>query len=475
MKNYVLVIDQGGQSTRVAVFDIKGQLVIQKTSPSITTITETESGQHIEQNPQEILFGIRESLNAIAYEMGDDIRNIKAAGFSGQGSSLLCWNSETGEALSPVISWQDVRGKNYLNDLPMSANDVANKTGLRFSPHYGASKFRWCLDHLNSVKRAQHQGHLALGPIASYLLWHLTGNHNRIDPGHAQRTLLWNIQSANWDEDLLKIFSIAKNILPTCLYHQDDFGQLLLNQHSIDFRVSSRDQGASLFANGFPRADICYINIGTGAFIQSITQTLKAPDGLLVSPLWITPDAKWFAWEATVNGAAAAIPFMEEQTGIAITPDVIDQALSVALGSSDYFINIQGGLGAPFWKTDLRSFFSSELPALHQIAVWLESILFLLRVNLELMNQDNHLSSIQLTGGFSRSEKFCQRLADLLGLPVHLNENPEASLQGVAFLTAACPASWEIHLDPHEFIAMNNPLLHQRYDNWLKTLTYSLK
>lgn len=471
MKNWVLVIDQGGQSTRVAVFDAVGNIIAQDKFPCATKILELDSKQqYIEQNPQEILQGILNSFDKIQKQLGDEIKNIQSAGFSGQGSSLVCWDNQTGEALSPILSWQDVRGKDYLENIDLTDQQVQQITGLRLSPHYGASKFRWCLDHLGSVKQAKEKGRLSVGPIFSFLLWHLAGKKNYIDPGHAQRTLLWNLHSASWDKDLLNKFSIAEDILPTCLHHQDNFGHLLLNQNQINFRVSARDQGASLFANGFPQADICYINIGTGAFIQAVTQELLAPEGLLISPLWLTKNDKWFAWEATVNGAAAAIPFMEKQTGLHITPEVMEQALLVNLGASDYFINTQGGIGAPFWRTDLPSHFSSELPALHQVAAWLESIAFLLRVNLERMNRNNQLASIQLSGGFSRSDKFCQRLADLLQLPVHTYENAEASLQGIAFLTASCPASWKIKQADRTFVASSNPLLHQRYNHWHNAL-----
>jgi glycerol kinase len=471
MNDWVLVIDQGGQSTRVAVFDPTGNIVAQDKFSCATQILELDDNQqHIEQNPQEILQGLFHSLEKIQQQLGDDLKNIKSAGFSGQGSSLVCWDNQTGEALSPILSWQDTRGKGYLENINLTDQQVQQTTGLRLSPHYGASKFRWCLDQLDSVKQAKEKGRLSVGPIFSFLLWHLAGKENYIDPGHAQRTLLWNLHSATWDKQLLNKFSIPEEILPNCLYHQDNFGSLLLDHHPINFRVSARDQGASLFANGFPQADICYVNIGTGAFIQSVTQELLAPDGLLVSPLWLTEDEKWFAWEATVNGAAAAIPFMEKQTGLQITPEVMDQALSVQLGTHDYFINTQGGIGAPFWRTDLPSHFSSELPALHQVAAWLESITFLLRVNLESMNRNNRLTSIQLSGGFSRSDKFCQRLADVLELPVHTYENAEASLQGIAFLTASCPATWKIKQADQTFIANNNPLLHQRYNHWYKAL-----
>jgi glycerol kinase len=476
MTELFLVIDQGGQSTRVAVFDVNGNIIAQEKSPCATQIIEVDGQQHIEQNPQEILQGILNSLEKIQDQLGNQVIEIKSAGFSGQGSSLLCWNSKTGEALSAVLSWQDARGKSYLDDLHMSPQHLQQLTGLRFSPHYGASKIRWCLDNLESVKSAGENNQLAVGPIVSFVLWHLAGRKNAVDPGHAQRTLLWNIQTANWEPQLLNLFSIAQSVLPECYLHQDNFGHLYLGKHSVDFRVCARDQGASLFANGRPDNHRAYVNIGTGAFIQRITSDKNPPDGILISPLWINQNSETnlYAWEATVNGAAAAIPFIEKESGLKITPDVIEQALSIPLGTEDYFINTQGGLGAPFWRTDIESRFSGLLSPLQQVAVWLESILFLLMVNLQRMNTDHQLKRIQLSGGFSQSEKFCQLLADLSRVPVDVSENPEASLQGIAYLTAACPDVWNSSPDMHTFEPFAEGLLHKRFGSWLRDLQQEL-
>jgi glycerol kinase len=470
MTELFLVIDQGGQSTRIAVFDSSGNIVAQERSLCATQIIDiNDHQQHIEQNPREILQGILDSIENIQHQLGDQVCNIKAAGFSGQGSSLLCWDKLTGEPLSAVLSWQDTRGKAYLDALTMTHQQVQQLTGLRFSPHYGASKIRWCLDNLPSVQSAQANNRLAAGPIVSFILWHLAGRKNAVDPGHAQRTLLWNIQSANWDSQLLNLFSIPQSVLPECHFHQDNFGQFILNQHAIDFRVCARDQGASLFANGMPDKNTLYINVGTGAFIQRISQDKNPPQGLLISPLWISQNAgdNLYAWEATVNGSAAAIPFIEQESGLQITPEIIAQALSIPLGTADYLINTQGGLGAPFWRTDIESRFSGLLSPLQQVAVWLESILFLLMVNLQKMNADKSLTKIHFSGGFSQSDKFCQLLADLTRLPVNVSENPEASLQGIAYLTANRPDNWNCSASAQLFVpTLQEGLLQKRFASW---------
>ncbi len=188
-----------------------------------------------------------------------------------------------------------------------------------------------------------------------------------------------------------------------------------------------------------------------------------------MSPVWISQNSEdnLYAWEATVNGAAAAIPFIEQASGLNISSDIIEQALSIPLGTEDYFMNTQGGLGAPFWRTDIESHFSGLLSPLQQVAVWLESILFMLMINLQRMNSDNQLTKIQFSGGFSQSDQFCQLLADVSRLPVSVDENPEASLRGIAYLTANRPEHWTCSITRRSFTPIEQEgLLHKRFASW---------
>ena len=378
-QSLILVIDQGGQSSRVAVYTQGGEL-LHCFSAACETVREIVNGvEHIEQNPQNILSGIKDCLEKIKVKLGDGVKNIIAAGFAGQGSSLLCWDNKTGEALSPVLSWQDVRGDKILKDISLTNQQAQQLTGLRMSPHYGASKIRWCLDNNVQVRQARENNSLSIGPIISYIFWHLCGT-NLVDPGHAQRTLLWNLRENKWDDLLLSLFDIPESILPECNFHNSFFGDLILGDYKIPFTASARDQGASLFARGLPDKNACYINIGTGAFIQRVSEKLDVPDGLLVSPLWLSKNNKadvievasptcyaegfteinsqfsnmpLYAWEATVNGAAAAINFIQQETGLKVSPEEINQALKMNPNYDCYFLNAVGGLSAPYWRTDL--------------------------------------------------------------------------------------------------------------------------
>lgn len=498
-----LAIDQGGQSTRIAIYTATGELRYCHSAPCATTHHLHEGVEFIEQSGEEILAGIRTGLHNIQQELGDSITAIAAAGFAGQGSSLLCWNSTTGEALTPVISWQDIRGQAYLNNFPYSHQQIQQKTGLRVSPHYGASKIRWCLENNAAVKMAQQEKCLSVGPIVSYLLWHLLDEkQHQIDPGHAQRTLLWNITTNNWDEDLLFAFKMPKDILPQCRYHNSHLGMLSVAQHKIPFCVSARDQGASLFANGKPNTNNCYINIGTGAFIQRVSNNLQAPNGLLVSPLWLPQPQQsaaplhnihhpievaspvcyapellsplqtesLYAWEATVNGAASAISFMEQQTGLAITPQIIEAALKLSPAHECYFLNAVGGLSAPYWRTDLSSRFSHNLTSTEKILAWLESVVFQMVVNVKLMEEKEPLTKTIISGGLSNADALCQKIADLTGATVSRSENADASLRGIAYLTAGLHSNWGAIHQNAVFEPQKNLPLQARFNNWQQAM-----
>jgi glycerol kinase len=482
-----LAIDQGGQSTRVAIYSGAGEQVCcffaacatthhtPEQLPNQSSPSQSSAYEHIEQNGDEILAGIFECLQKIQQHLGADINRIKAASFAGQGSSLLCWNNQTGEALTPVLSWQDIRGEPYLNTISLSHQQTQQLTGLRLSPHYGATKMRWCLEHDENVAQAQCNNCLSISPIVSYIFWHLldkasaTHKQSLVDPGHAQRTLLWNLQSNEWDQSLLNTFKIPHDVLPHCCYQNSHFGNLQLGDHTIPFTASARDQGASLFARGLPELDTCYINIGTGAFIQRLSENLHAPEGLLVSPLWLsenTLDKKYYAWEATVNGAAAAISFIQQHTGLAITPQEIDSALELNPTGDCYFLNAVGGLSAPYWRTDLQSQFSENLSAEEKILAWIESVIFQIVINVQLMNQAGDTKKIIISGGLSKADAVCQKIADLTLSNVHRSDNADATVQGAACMAAGLPKGWKPVLQEEVFAPQQNIFLQSRFARW---------
>ncbi|HEY8939318.1 MAG TPA: FGGY family carbohydrate kinase [Cellvibrio sp.] len=488
-ENLYLAIDQGGQSSRVGVYTESGQLICQFSAACATQHYQPDDSvyPYIEQDGNEILHGIRQCLDKVCEQLGEAVYAIKAASFAGQGSSLLCWDAKTGEPLTPVLSWQDIRGEPYLQHIALTHQQVQSMSGLRVSPHYGASKIRWCLDNSEPVKQALNENSLSVGPIVSFIFWHLLDKKNLVDPGHAQRTLLWNLHRNEWDERLLELFKIPKAVLPKCRFHNSYFGNLKVGSHSIPFHASARDQGASLFASGIPDGSTCYVNMGTGAFIQRVSHMLHAPEGLLVSPLWIPQnncseqeranassvcylnelaDKPLYAWEATVNGAASALPYIQAQTGLEVTPNEIELALQLNPEQDIYFLNSIGGLSAPYWRTDLHAQFAAGLAPQEKILAWIESVIFQIVVNIELMKKAGAIRHIRISGGFSKSNQVCQRLADISGLSVCRSDNADATLQGAACMATGLSTQWQPRFQTEIFSPATNTRLNYRFLSW---------
>lgn len=483
MEKCFLVIDQGGQSSRVTFYRESGEQLCLFSEPVQTRHLTSAAGiTHIEQDALEILAGIRRALGLVENWLENQAFlkhqtfSVAAAGYAGQGSSCLCWDKFTGEPLSPVFSWQDCRATDIVNQLNLTDEEVCSRTGLRKSPHYGASKLRWALDNIEPVARAAAEQRLMMGPVVSYVLQQLCGSSTVIDPGHAQRTLLWNIHSQQWDADLLQAFQLKPQWLPELLPHLAVFGSFQLAGKSVPVRAVMRDQGASLFARGNADSTACYINLGTGAFLQVFSPLSTAPDGLLASPILLDDRSNpIYATEATVNGAASALGWLSGECGFTVTPEHIVKALESPPQPTCYLLNAQGGLSAPFWRTDVQSRFSKGLTAMEKILAWVESILFQLMVNLSLVRQQTEVQVIYISGGLSRSDSLCQRLANLACLPVVRHENADATLQGMAYVTAGQPDDWQVSGAASQFSPVIDNALQERFIQWQSALQQWLR
>ena len=183
------------------------------------------------------------------------------------------------------------------------------------------------------------------------------------------------------------------------------------------------------------------------------------------------PTAKnYYAWEATVNGAASAIPFIQQQTGLLITPQDIEQACWTQPENNCYFLNAVGGLSAPYWRTNLESQFSENLSPPEKILAWLESIIFQIVINVQLMNQLGITKKIIISGGLSNADPLCQKIADLTQAAVHRSDNADATVQGAACMAAGLPQSWQPVLKEDVFTPQENQALTQRFATWQKAM-----
>ena len=460
-----LAIDQGGHASRAILFDTSGRLIASAERP---TGTHHPAPAWVEHDPNEVVQSVQHALDVLAQNAARE--SISAAGLATQRSSIVCWDRTTGEPLSPVISWQDRRAADALTPFVPDRADIHRRTGLMLSPHYGASKLRWCLDHLPVVARAREERRLAFGPLASFLLFRLLAEHPLVaDPANAQRTQLWSLATRDWDDVLLERFGIPRSCLPDCVPTQHAFGTLRIAGQSVPLTISQGDQPAALFADGTPRPEFAYINIGTGAFVQRTYNEIATHPRLLTSLVWERNNARVYVLEGTVNGAGAALDWVAERHAI---EDITRELPLWFLSDTEppLFLNGVGGLAAPYWVSDFESRFMGTGSTAQEAVAVAESIVFLLQANLdELAGIGAPIAHIVVTGGLSQLDGLCQRMADLSGLPVWRPEEHEATARGLACLVAEIPRSWSMAEDVR-FESRPSPKLRQRYARWRQAM-----
>ena len=474
-----LSIDQGGHASRAIVFNHEGEVV---TSAYNEVETQHPAKHFVELDAKEIINSINSSIKQVLENLGDRKQDILSAGLATQRSNVVCWNKNTGEALSPVISWQDRRNTDWLEQFNDQNESIHKKTGLFMSPHYGASKLRWCLDHIPEVKEALDNNVLAFGPMSSFIAFHLVKEKFLLaDPVNASRTQLWNINTHTWDNELLELFGIPLSALPHCVPSVHHFGTIELDEINIPLRLVTGDQSAAMYAYGHLQADTAYINTGTGAFVSRSSGPLALYSRRLLTSLIfrdseLHPNSKnHFVLEGTVNGAGSALDWLAKQY-----PDTnIYDNLSTWLDEVEappLFLNGVSGLAAPFWLPNFISKFDREENIEKKAVAVVESIIFLLKACLdEMAKLSSPPEQIQITGGLASLDGLNQRLANLSGLPVYCPTHCEATARGTAYLLAEQPTSWPEQEEGKWFEPRNNSELQKRYSQWLKLILKNIR
>jgi glycerol kinase len=469
----ILAIDQGTHSTRAIIFDDEGRVVsIARQSVTLNRKNRREVEQSADEIRQSMLTVIGEVLNDPAI----DRKQIVAAGLATQRSSVLAWDRNTGRALSPVLSWQDRRVADTLLTLMDNDQNIRDRTGLHLSPHYGAGKLQWLLNHVPDVATALANDTLMMGPLAAYLLHHLTDSPDEaIDDANASRTLLWNLQQRDWDNSLLELFQIPAQVLPACTPICSDYGHT--RQGNIPVRAVNGDQTAALYAQGKPSANTVLVNIGTGAFVLLPTDDpTTRPDGLLAGVSLSNGESAHYYVEGTVNGAAAALKWAASKFSVKDVESRLPGWLE-EIRSPTLFMNTVGGLGAPWWTPGPEPcFVDTDIPEAEAMVAVIESILFLIQANIELMTRQNPgVDKIRISGGLSNLDGLCQKLANLSGLGVERPLQTEATARGIAWQAAGCPDEWPATGTSLLFTPDKNDLLAGRYAQFIKQLKQRLQ
>ena len=460
---HYLIIDQGGQASRAFLFSTEGQTLAHARQP---VATRRPRCGWVEQDAEQVLAATEGVIERV---LGHSDRTTPVTvALTCQRASVLCWHRRTGQPLSPVISWQDTRNAALLEELPIEPAMLRRRTGLFASAHYGASKLAWCWQHLPDVRRAAAEQQLAWGPLASFLVYRLVaGQPYLVDFTLAQRTLLWSLASRDWDENLLGLFRLPAVPLPRCVPSRFDYGPLdprRFKHAALTLKLVMGDQPASLFAAGPLSPTRIYVNIGTGAFVQALAAHADAIHPRQLCSLIPGEHGERFIAEGTVNGAASALQWLAGRHPHWQAPDSFDTALGDTLEPALFF-NTVGGLGSPYWQSSPAPFFKSPATPLQEWAGVLESILFLIQINIDLLPAGPH-APIIISGGLSRSDAFCARLADLSQRPVERSASVENTVYGALQQFLGTPAERPATV----FVPRPDPVLQHRFDSWRRMM-----
>lgn len=445
---YILAIDQGTTSSRAMVFDRfgachhMGQIASQSSYP--------HSGW-VEQDADKI---IADCLSLTRDAITKSSHPIAAIGITNQRETCLIWDRQTGKALTPAIVWQDRRTSDLCAKMAADniGPEVESRTGLRLDPYFSASKLAWLLSENPGLRQRAEAGELAFGTIDSYLIWHLTaGKIHATDTTNASRTLLVNLETGQWDPDMLSLFQIPESLLPEIKPCNGDFGITDANLLgiSLPIRGVAGDQHAALFGQTCFKPGMIKSTYGTGCFmLMNIgTKPILSKNRLLSTLSYDLSGQKHYALEGSIFVAGAALQWLRDVLGI--LPDVKESAeIAASLEDTEgvYFVPAFAGLGAPDWIPTARGIItglSQGTGRAHIIRAALEAQAYQTRDLIGAMEADIaesqteidfEKSRLRVDGGLVANDWAMQYLSTQLNRPVERPSQTETTALGAAFL-----------------------------------------
>lgn len=444
MSRFIVTIDQGSSGTKVLAFDQRGEVAYRSSRPLELL---RSSPTHVEQSPLHVLEETHSALEEVLLSIHHDDHDIAALGLACQRSSFLLWDRKSGEALTPIISWQDLRAKDLCTELTPHRKAIYQKTGLPLTGHYGGPKFLWLLRHESRMPQWLGSMDTVYSPWSSFLLWHLTEERTcMVDESIAGRSLIFNIFDRSWDEKLLKLFQVPCEILPEIRPTCHLYGHYLFRDRSIPLVCSIGDHQAALLGMGGFASGRCALNYGTsGGALINIGREPHLVDGLLTNIDYSSAEEACYAAEGTVNAVGSLFEWFEMEKGVKGASRDWEKSMAP---SSQGWLMLPGmyGIAAPYWKETAPTVFHGpgQIPSLEvQMRAAMESIAFLTADILKRLNQIPGFAIRQITaGGGAGRGPLLQFQADLLGMPVHHAYLADATALGCAFLTGLQVGFW---------------------------------
>ena len=453
--SYLLALDQGTTSSRAIVFD-EGGATVSVAQKEFTQIYPQPGW--VEHHAEEI-WSTQLSVAVEALAQAHLIPSqITAIGITNQRETAVVWDRATGKPIHNAIVWQDRRTAGFCDQLRRDGlePEVQQRTGLVLDPYFSGTKVRWILDNVAGARARAERGELAFGTVDTWLIWNLTGGRvHATDPSNASRTLLYNIHTGGWDDELLRIFGVPRALLPEVRPSSGVFGETSPDIFSRGIPIAgvAGDQQAALFGQACFAPGLTKNTYGTGCFMlmQTGTKPVASTNRLLTTVAWDTGAGLNYALEGSVFIGGAVVQWLRD--GLQIirsSAEVEELALSVPDSGGVVFVPAFTGLGAPHWDAYARGTMlgiTRGTTSAHIARAALEAIAFQVADLLSAMQADSgiDLKELRVDGGASNNNLLLQFQSDLLGVPVVRAGVTETTALGAAYLAGLATGVFPNH------------------------------
>jgi glycerol kinase len=488
-KKHILALDQGTTSSRAIVFDSLGQsvAVAQREFPQIYP-----KPGWVEHDPTAIwktqLSTAKRALRLAKLAAGD----IAAVGITNQRETTLVWDRKTGKPIGNAIVWQDRRTANFCDALRRKKADwlIRRKTGLELDAYFSATKIRWLLRNTKGGQARARAGRLAFGTVDSWLIWKLTDGQAHItDASNASRTMLFNLRTGDWDDELLTMFGIPRSVLPRIVSSSEVVAETRALGQAIPIAGIAGDQHAALFGQCCHQPGMVKNTYGTGCFMLMHTGNKPMPsrNKLLTTVAWKIGGKTEYALEGSVFVAGAVTQWLRDGLGIIRSSAEIEHlARRVPDNGGVYLVPAFTGLGAPHWNPHARGTITGltrGATKAHLARAALEGIAYQVNDIIAAMERDagTKLRELRVDGGASANNLLMQFQSDLLNVPVIRPSNTETTAQGAAYLAGLGVGTWKSKTEIAKQWKINKrfkPKMRsstrkELLDNWIKALNQS--
>jgi glycerol kinase len=476
-RDHLLAIDQGTTSSRAVVYDDRLRPVGQ--AQAEVPPTYPKSGW-VEHDPEALVGSVGPLVEQALKEAQVGADRLAAVGLTNQRETTVLWDRRTGRSVAPALVWQDRRTADFCERHRDRRGWIADRTGLVLDPYFSATKIAWLLENVPGARTRAEAGELAAGTVDSLLLWHLTGGQRHVtDATNASRTLLMDLRTLRWADDLCDFFGVPRQILPEILPSAGEFGRtqaLGYLPDGLPVTGVAGDQQASLVGQGCLAAGQAKCTYGTGAFLLAHTGATPIPStrGLVTTlAATLSGGPPQYALEGSVFIAGAAVQwFRDGLKAIGAAPEINALYHDADPNSGVLFVPALTGLGAPHWEPAARGtiFGLTRATSVADLArATIEGVAFQIADLIDAVNADlpSPLTDLRVDGGMARSDPFLAFQADLLGLTLRRSPQAESTALGAALLAGLGVGLWPDAASAAELLQTGSqPFTPQRDDAW---------